>query len=70
MKMFSELPSPVDGVLVDILVENGQGVKTGTPLFRIATQDALHFTTDVALYPAVEHAFDNRFGLLFVEHER
>ena len=50
MKMFSELPSPVDGVLVDILVENGQGVKTGTPLFRIATQDALHLTADAALY--------------------
>jgi pyruvate/2-oxoglutarate dehydrogenase complex dihydrolipoamide acyltransferase (E2) component len=70
MKMFSELPSPVDGVLVDILVENGQGVKTGTPLFRIATQDALHLSADAALYQAVEHAFDNRFGLLCVEHEQ
>jgi acetyl/propionyl-CoA carboxylase alpha subunit len=64
MKMFSELPSPVDGVLVDILVENGQGVKTGTPLFRIATQDALHLTADVALHQVVEPAFENRFGLL------
>jgi acetyl-CoA carboxylase biotin carboxylase subunit len=70
MKMFSELPSPVDGVLVDILVENGQGVKTGTPLFRIATQDALHLSADAALYQAVEQAFDNRFGLLCVEQEQ
>ena len=69
MKMFSELPSPVDGVLVDILVENGQGVKTGTPLFRIATQDALHLTADAALYQAVEQAFENRFGLLLLEPE-
>ena len=66
MKMFSELPSPVDGVLIDILVENSQGVKTGTPLFRIATQEALHLTADTALYHAVEHAFENRFGLLRV----
>jgi pyruvate/2-oxoglutarate dehydrogenase complex dihydrolipoamide acyltransferase (E2) component len=66
MKMFSELPSPVDGVLVAILVENGQGVKTGTPLFRIATQDTLHLTADTALHHVVEPAFDNRFGLLSV----
>lgn len=39
MKMFTELPSPVDGVVVDILVENGQGVKTGEPLFKIVTQE-------------------------------
>src|SRR5262249_45283707 len=69
MKMFSELPSPVDGVLVDILVESGQGVKTGTPLFRIATQEALHLTADAALYHAVEPAFENRFGLLCLEPE-
>ena len=69
MKMFSELPSPVDGVLIDILVENGQGVKTGTPLFRIATQETLHLTADAALYQVVEHTFENRFGLLLVEPE-
>ena len=69
MKMFSELPSPVDGVLVDILVENGQGVKTGTPLFRIATQDALHLTADAALQQHVERVFHNRFGLLLLENE-
>ena len=69
MKMFTELPSPVDGVLVAILVDNGQGVKTGTPLFRIATQEALHTTADAALHEAVESVFTNRFGLLLLEHE-
>jgi pyruvate/2-oxoglutarate dehydrogenase complex dihydrolipoamide acyltransferase (E2) component len=64
MKMFSELPSPVDGVLVDILVESGQGVKTGTPLFRIATQDAMHRMADAVLQQDVEPVFHNRFGLL------
>ena len=59
----------MDGILVDILVENGQGVKTGTPLFRIATQEALHSTADAALYQAVEHVFANRFGLLLLENE-
>ena len=69
MKMFSELPSPVDGVLVDILVASGQGVKTGTPLFRIATQDAMHLMADAVLHEDVEHAFHNRFGLLLLDHE-
>jgi multidrug efflux pump subunit AcrA (membrane-fusion protein) len=59
----------VDGVLVDILVENGQGVKTGTPLFRIATQDVLHTAADTALHQAVEPVFTNRFGLLVLENE-
>jgi len=69
MKMFTELPSPVDGILVEILVDNGQGVKTGTPLFRIATQETLSTTTDEALHQAVESAFTNRFGLLLLENE-
>jgi len=64
MKMFTELPSPVDGILVEILVDNGQGVKTGTPLFRIATEEALPTTADEALHQAVESVFENRFGLL------
>ena len=68
MKMFTELPSPVDGILVEMLVESGQGVKTGTPLFRIATQEALPTTTDEALPTAVDSTFANRFGLVFLEH--
>jgi len=69
MKMFTELPSPVDGILVEILVDNGQGVKTGTPLFRIATQETLSTTVDEALHQAVESAFVNRFGLFLLESE-
>jgi pyruvate/2-oxoglutarate dehydrogenase complex dihydrolipoamide acyltransferase (E2) component len=64
MKMFTELPSPVDGVLVDILVENGQGVKTGAPLFKIATQEAAMTTADTLLHQVVDETFENRFGLL------
>jgi biotin carboxyl carrier protein len=64
MKMFTELPSPVDGVLVDILVDNGQGVKTGTPLFKIATQEAALETADDLLHGVIDTVFQNRFGLL------
>ena len=69
MKMFTELPSPVDGILVEILVDSGQGVKTGTPLFRIATQETMSTTADEALHQAVESAFENRFGLFLLENE-
>ena len=69
MKMFSELPSPVDGVLVAILVESGQGVKTGTPLFRIATQDAMHLMVDAVLQRDVEQVLHNRFGMLLLDQE-
>jgi acetyl/propionyl-CoA carboxylase alpha subunit len=65
MKMFTELPSPVDGVLVDILVESGQGVKTGEPLFKIATQEAAMTTADTLLHRVIGETFQNRFGLLF-----
>ncbi len=64
MKMFTELPSPVDGVVVDILVENAQGVKTGTPLFKIVTQDMAVETAAACLPPLVDAALQNRFGLL------
>jgi hypothetical protein len=41
-------------------------VKTGTPLFRIATQETLSTTTDEALHKAVESEFANRFGLFIL----
>lgn len=64
MKMFSELPSPVDGVIEAILVESGQGVKTGTPLFKIASQDATA-ETSIECLPQLESAgFQNHFQLL------
>ncbi|MGQ4808051.1 hypothetical protein NKDENANG_01418 [Candidatus Entotheonellaceae bacterium PAL068K] len=64
MKMFTELPCPVDGVVGAILVDNGQGVKTGTPLFRIATQEATLDTEDEIIHRLIDRTFRNRFGLL------
>ena len=64
MKMYSELPSPVDGVVEAILVESGQGVKTGTPLFKIATQDISGVGTDDGLPQLASDGFQNHFCLL------
>ncbi|ETX07189.1 MAG: hypothetical protein ETSY2_12645 [Candidatus Entotheonella gemina] len=64
MKMFSELPSPVDGVVEAILVESGQGVKTGTPLFKIAMQDVTSETTIDCLPQLESNGFQNHFYLL------
>ena len=64
MKMFTELPSPVDGVVVDILVENGQGVKTGEPLFKIATQDAATDMATADLSQILDVEVSNRCRLL------
>ena len=64
MKMFTELPCPVDGVLLDILVESGEGVKTGTPLFKIATEDTAMEASDKFIQPIIDTLFHNRFGLL------
>jgi pyruvate/2-oxoglutarate dehydrogenase complex dihydrolipoamide acyltransferase (E2) component len=70
MKMFTELPSPVEGILVAILVETGQGVKTGTPLFRIATQDTVGATITDVVAQGTGSIFENRFGLLLPEVKR
>lgn len=64
MKMFTELPSPVDGVVVDILVENGAGVKTGESLFKIVTQDARTEVATADLSQIVNVEVANRFRLL------
>lgn len=69
MKMFTELQSPVDGVLIDILVESNQGVRTGIPLFKIDTPTATLDTTDEVLQKIVDQPFENRFGLLLAEGE-
>lgn len=37
MKIFNQIESDVDGEIVDILVENGQPVEYGEPLFKIRT---------------------------------
>ena len=64
MKMFTDLPSPVDGVVMEIRVENGQGVKTGTPLFRIVSHDTAGEVLDDRLHEVLEAPWLNRFGLL------
>jgi len=64
MKMFSELPSPVDGIVEAILVESGQGVKTGEPLFKIATQDLAVESTLDHLPQLASNGFQNHFLLL------
>jgi biotin carboxyl carrier protein len=64
MKMFSELPSPVDGIVEAILVESGQGVKTGEPLFKIATQDVAVESTLDYLPQLASNGFQNHFLLL------
>jgi acetyl-CoA carboxylase biotin carboxyl carrier protein len=37
MKLMNEIPSEVDGIIEQILVENGQPVEYGEPLFKIKT---------------------------------
>jgi acetyl-CoA carboxylase biotin carboxyl carrier protein len=37
MKLMNEIEAEVSGVITDILVENGQAVEYGQPLFIIAT---------------------------------
>ena len=38
-KVDSEIPSPYDGVIAEILVSSGETVPVGTPLVRIAPPD-------------------------------
>jgi biotin carboxyl carrier protein len=64
MKMFSELPSPVDGIVEAILVESGQGVKTGEPLFKIVTQKVAVEATIDCLPQLASNGFENHFFLL------
>ena len=68
MKMFTELVSPIDGILVAILTEDGQGVKTGTPLFKFATPEVSPATLDGLLPVQRNTPWQNRFGLLSVSH--
>lgn len=65
MKMFSELRCPVDGVLVDILVQNGQSVKKGTPLFKIDRQNTEVRMGDDFITQIKQSKFYDRFGLIF-----
>jgi acetyl-CoA carboxylase biotin carboxyl carrier protein len=35
MKVFNEIPAEVSGLVVSVLVENGEPVEFGQPLFKI-----------------------------------
>ena len=35
MKLMNEIESEFEGIVAEVLVENGQAVEYGTPLFRI-----------------------------------
>ncbi len=56
MKMFTKLTSPGDGVLVDNLVEDRQGVHMGASLFKIATHGAALEATDDVLHQRMASA--------------
>ncbi len=56
MKMFTKLTSPVDGMVVDNLVEDWQGVHTGASLFKIATHGAALEATDDVLHQRMASA--------------
>jgi biotin carboxyl carrier protein len=64
MKMFTEVTSPIDGILEDILVEDGHGVKTGTPLFKIATRNTPVDTMDDVLQQIINSTSRNDFSAL------
>lgn len=38
MKLFNEIEAEIDGTIVEILVENGELVEYGQPLFRVKTR--------------------------------
>ena len=40
MKLMNEVTSPADGTVTEILIENGQRVEYGQPLFRIEENEA------------------------------
>ena len=64
MKMFTDLNSPIDGTLVDILVTNGQAVKAGTPLFKFDI-NVTEISMEEALFTTIKNRkYENRFGLL------
>ena len=54
----------IDGILEDILVEDGHGVKTGTPLFKIATRNTPVDTMDDVLQQIINSTSRNDFGAL------
>ena len=65
MKMLTDLNSPIDGTLVDILVSNGQAVKEGTPLFKFDINVTKASMEETLFTKIKNRKYKNRFGLLF-----
>jgi acetyl-CoA carboxylase biotin carboxyl carrier protein len=65
MKMFSELQCPVDGILIDVLVQDGQGVKKGTPLFKIDRHNIEVRMGDDFITQIKKEKFYNRIDLMY-----
>jgi pyruvate dehydrogenase E2 component (dihydrolipoamide acetyltransferase) len=61
-KVDSEIPSPYDGVLLEILVPEGQTVPVGTPLARIGEPGAASAATQEAQPPPAPAATPARTG--------
>jgi acetyl-CoA carboxylase biotin carboxyl carrier protein len=38
MKVFNQIPAEVSGRILSVLIENGQSVEFGQPLFKVDTQ--------------------------------
>ena len=59
-KVDSEVPSPEAGILVEILVEEGETIEVGKPIARIETDAAIaSVTTDTALTKAPETSHES-----------
>jgi pyruvate dehydrogenase E2 component (dihydrolipoamide acetyltransferase) len=54
-KVDSEIPSPYDGVIVEILVEAGETVPVGTPLVRIGGPGAVPAASGAGRLPSAAH---------------
>jgi pyruvate dehydrogenase E2 component (dihydrolipoamide acetyltransferase) len=54
-KVDSEIPSPYDGVIVEILVEAGETVPVGTPLVRIGGPGATPAVSGAGRLPSAAH---------------
>lgn len=65
-KVSMEVPSPVNGVITELLAEEGQTLPMGAPIAAIQTEDAAEPATPVEAAPAAEERTEpvDRIGVL------
>lgn len=65
-KVSMEVPSPVNGVITELLAEEGQTLPMGAPIAAIQTEDAAEPATPVEAAPAAEERAEpvDRIGVL------